>query len=113
MKKLIEEIETRANESATREGVHSSPFEEGVAVGLNIALQIVKSHDPWIDVGELPPSRDEKGDYIQYLFKFDDTNDVYIAFNDGEERWYEVYDESFLMIGKYGAKWTYLPEVLS
>ena len=101
MKKLIEELEAaRDNADSIKE-----------ARALQLAINIVKSYDPWIDVGELPPSRDEKGDYIQYLFKFDDTNDVYIAFNDGEERWYEVYDESFLMIGKYGAKWTYLPEV--
>lgn len=101
MRKLIEELQTE---------IERRDLKEAALEGLFLALQIVKSHDPWIDVSELPPSRDEKGDYIQYLFKFDDTNDVYIAFNDGEERWYEVYDESFLMIGKYGAKWTYLPE---
>lgn len=107
MKKLIEELEVLKRVSRPL----LSEWGEGYTSGVMDALRIVKSHDPWIDVSELPPSRDEKGDYIQYLFKFDDTNDVYIAFNDGEERWYEVYDESFLMIGKYGAKWTYLPEV--
>ena len=109
MKKLIKEIETRANESATREGVHSSPFEEGVAVGLNIALQIVKSHDPWIDISEeLPhPYEQESDRSIEILILTEDGN-IYTGV-------YVYEQKAFFILNRRSIakeiKWTYLPEV--
>lgn len=47
MKKLIEELQTE---------IERRDLKEAALEGLFLALQIVKAHDPWIDVNkELPP----------------------------------------------------------
>lgn len=52
MKKLIEELEAKYTQ------LYRNGHDGELLDGFDEALQIVKSHDPWIDASELPP-RDE------------------------------------------------------
>lgn len=97
MKKLIEELSVELD--------NSDDLELSYATGIERAIEIVKSHDPWIDASELPP-RDEKAD--------DCSINVWVT--DGERRnigFYDFAEEVWLFGNAYGSvtHWAYLPEL--
>lgn len=99
MKKLIDELVEKFN---SKEVQYSN---ERFAYGFRAALQIVRAHNPWHEVGELPP-RDEKAG--------DCSINVWVT--DGERRNIGFYDfaENVWILGKAYSKvthWAYLPEV--
>lgn len=58
MKKLIEELQTE---------IERRELKDIALEGLFLALQIVKSYDPWIDVGkELPPREQTSSGEMDY-----------------------------------------------
>ena len=103
MKKLIEELES-ASEALGKNPLISA----AQCYGFNRALGIVRSHDPWISVEELPPVYEPSPDRsIEVLVLTDDGNiytGVYV---------YEM--KAFCIINRRSIakdiKWTYLPEV--
>ena len=100
MKKLIKEIEK------LKEGFTIPPrdFERGYCVGVEDALQIVRAHNPWHGVAELP----EHGTVLTHL-------SIVVWCTDGESRSIGYYNYRSGMWYAEGLilpviKWTYLPE---
>lgn len=87
MKKLIEELQTE---------IERRDLKEAALEGLFLALQIVKSHDPWIDVSEEPPK------YDTYLV-VTEGNCIDMA------HFAMVWSDGRMTSGR-PIKWTYLPE---
>lgn len=100
MRKLIEELQTEIG----RRGL-----EEAALEGLFLALQIVNSYDPWIDVSEElpPPYEQERGRSIEVLILTEDGN-IYTGVYDYEQKAFFILNRR--SIAKE-IKWTYLPEV--
>lgn len=95
MKKLIEKLE--------------SAIEEDAFLDFYDAIEIVKSHDPWIDVSEeLPhPYEQEPSRSIEVLILTEDGN-IYTGVYVYEQKAYFILNRR--SIAKE-IKWTYLPEV--
>jgi len=100
MKKLIEELQTE---------IERRDLKEAALEGLFLALQIVKSYDPWIDVSEElpPPYEQERGRSIEVLILTEDGN-IYTGVYDYEQKAFFILNRR--SIAKE-IKWTYLPEV--
>ena len=96
MRKLIEELQTE---------IERRDLKEAALEGLFLALQIVKAHNLWYDVTELPP-RDE----LEPGFSID------LMISDGENYrlGYYVFESNSWVMHSYFKKpvthWTYLPE---
>ena len=96
MKKLIEELQTE---------IERRELKDIALEGLFLALQIVKSYDPWIDVCELPPDGNRVNLSIEVIVK-NKRNEMTVGhYNYNHSKW-ECDFEPFIPI-----KWTYLPEV--
>lgn len=109
MKKIIEELEdlVRNIDNCVASGYKGT---EGEREGLVKALSIIKSHDPWIDVSEqLPPRQESKVYSIEV--NVTDGNTVRLAMYDYElNRWFI---RGYIAAAAYfiPIKWAYLPEV--
>ena len=106
MKKLIEELEGVFNEL-----IEDKSTSWKFCDGINAAINIVKSHDPWIDVSEQLPPREVKGkSYTIDVITKDNFGEIWKAFySHGRNVWYESYGENILV--NTPTHWTYLPEV--
>lgn len=104
MKKLIEELEKEKQKQSERKTFAGYWY----AKGLDLALQIVKSHDPWIDISEeLPPPYEQEPDRsIEILILTEDGN-IYTGV-------YVYEQKAFFILNRRSIakeiKWTYLPE---
>lgn len=100
MKKLIEELQTE---------IERRDLKDAALEGLFLALQIVKAHDPWIEVSELPPAMDKDGFQIAYLLNY--KGFCWVAYHN-EVSWYDESNQEYITrANDTDAKWTYLPEV--
>ena len=100
MRKLIEELQTE---------IERRDLKEAALEGLFLALQIVKAHDPWIDISEElpPPYEQEPSRSIEVLILTEDGN-IYTGVYDYEQKAFFILNRR--SIAKE-IKWTYLPEV--
>ncbi len=98
MRKLIEELQTE---------IERRDLKEAALEGLFLALQIVKAHNPWHEVTELPPPY-EQDPYrsIEILILTADGN-IYTGVYVYEEKLFIILNRRSIAkeIG-----WTYLPE---
>lgn len=100
MKKLIEELETK-RDSYNR----NADYTTGIIQGLNIAINIVKSHNPWYPVAELPPDGNRINLSIEVIVK-NKRNEMTVGhYNYNHSKW-ECDFEPFIP-----THWAYLPEV--
>lgn len=98
MKKLIEELQTE---------IERRKLKDIALEGLPLALQIVKSYDPWIDVSELPPREAHRSYSIDVLVRDGTSKPFTVAYYSYEQKkWKWEYDFSCKV-----THWTYLPEV--
>lgn len=106
MKKLIEELEIVLNYNKSTDDKVS--FEDGIIEGLEIALDIVRNHNPWHDVAELP-SCQEKRLVSEKVFVANEcdkaTCEGYYDFDIC--RWRRYHDDRIIS----PTRWTYLPEL--
>ena len=102
MRKLIEELQTE---------IERRDLKEAALEGLFLALQIVKAHDPWIDISEElpPPYKQEPSRSIEVLILTEDGN-IYTGVYDYEQKAFFILNRR--SIAKE-IKWTYLPEAKS
>lgn len=102
MRKLIEELQTE---------IERRDLKEAALEGLFLALQIVKAHDPWIDISEElpPPYEQEPSRSIEVLILTEDGN-IYTGVYDYEQKAFFILNRR--SIAKE-IKWTYLPEAKS
>lgn len=102
MEKLIKELEVAKDE-----------YESEYHKGINLAIEIIRKHDPWIDVIELPPMEIVNGKKTRYsitvLGKYDNKiiGEVFCHENEktGIPDWFIIGKPSPVNI----TKWTYLP----
>lgn len=100
MRKLIEELQTE---------IERRDLKDAALEGLFLALQIVKAHNPWYPVTELPPSMDEDGVQISYLITHNGFH--FVAYHN-EVSWYNESDLEYIaMATDTDVHWTFLPEV--
>ena len=99
MRKLIEELQTEIE----RRGLKEAALE-----GLFLALQIVKAHNPWHGVGELPPIDEKEPDF---------SIDVMVTNGNGYRLGYYSFRTESWVIHRYFRNpskvthWTHLPEL--
>ena len=96
MRKLIEELQTEIE----RRGLKEAALE-----GLFLALQIVKAHNPWHGVAELPPVCEQEPDFsIDVLLTDGERCRVgYYAFSTGSWIMHRYFKNPV-------TGWAYLPE---
>ena len=104
MKKLIEELEAKYTQ------LYRNGHDDEFLGGFDEALHIVKSHNPWHDVSELPPPYEQdKGRSIEVLILTEDGN-IYIGV-------YVYEQKAFFILNRRSVakevKWAYLYEVQS
>lgn len=113
MKKLLKELETKFKSDAVQ--WCSSGYQDG----FDHALQIVKAHNPWYDVTELPPRVIDDGVQMEFTIEvlaLTDRGAIERAYyHHYTKEWYYyhytkewVTSETVTPINVI--KWTYLPE---
>jgi len=98
MKKLIDElIIARDNADSIKE-----------AQAVQLCIEIVRAHNPWHEVTELPPEHEK------VLVQYGDENDgnVLMGIMDSENRWSIFYSDGLKAEdpNRPIVKWAYLPE---
>ena len=103
MKKLIDELEAMA-----RKLFRNPNANDDTCKGFDHALQIVRAHNPWHDVTELPEREDDLSTYsICVLVRTGDREPPSVAYYSYErKKWQWDYDFSATP-----THWAYLPEV--
>lgn len=110
MKKLIEKLEKEKQYQTAQKTFAGYWY----AKGLDLALQIVKSHDPWIPISKLP-HKDERIQLAEYGIEYsisviltdqDKINFEVGFYNYNSKEWILPSDADFTP-----THWTYLPEV--
>jgi len=98
MKKLLDELEKFHNNTSE---THSSDYRHGIWS----ALQIVRAHNPWHEVGELPPIDEKEPDFsIDVLLTDGERCRVgYYAFSTGSWIMHRYFKNPV-------TGWAYLPE---
>ena len=97
MKKLLKELETKFKSDAVQ--WCSSGYQDG----FDHALQIVRAHNPWHEVAELPPEWEQYRKQSINVLVLSEEGKVEISYyHFGFKSW----GATFAPIG-----WTYLPEV--
>lgn len=100
MRKLIEELQTE---------IERRDLKDAALEGLFLALQIVKSYDPWIDVSELPPERGN-AKMFSIVVIISDGISTDLGYYDFECKTWRHKN----ILGDFTPiKWTYLPEAKS
>lgn len=100
MTKLIDELELE------RADMSRSNCDYGELSGFAAAVDIVRAHNPWHEVGELPPEREK------VIVGLEDGT-VLMGIMDSENRWAIFYSDGLIRadISRPVIKWAYLPEV--
>lgn len=98
MRKLIEELQTE---------IERRDLKEAALEGLFLALQIVKAHNPWIPISELPPRDESVPDF---------SIDVMVTDGESYRLGYYAFRTKSWILHKYfrgnsPTHWAYLPEV--
>ena len=101
MKKLIDELEKELEKIRDNGKAHA------VKNGLQRAISIVRAHNPWHEVGDLPEMRNK--DYSVRVMVINNNGRQHFGYYYLPSRqWFDTYDATEII---EPAKWAYLPEV--
>lgn len=103
MHKLISELESALENYELNFG--GTQYDDGMVSGLETAIQIVKAHNPWHDVSELPPLCEFGRLSDTLLVKGAKSGEISTGY------YRAVYKEWHVDYGNFTVThWTYLPE---
>ena len=103
MKKLLDELQ--AGKDFTDEIFNDTPVGKALKEGFEAAFNIVRAHNPWHEVSELPPKDAPYEGLSIYVLVKSSNDSMTVGYYDFEDGTWEL-DTAFRTV----THWAYLPE---